>query len=80
MTGLLSNVFVIGVVVTVSGEGSVTHVVAGGSSLRRGDAGLRVGGGGVEAGVQEGVVAVGVEAAGGAFGAVVCRVYSCKQK
>ena len=79
MTGL-SSVFVIGVVVPVSGEGRVTHVVAGGSSLRRGDARLRVGGGGVEEGVQEGVVVVGVEGAGGAFGAVVCRVYSCKQQ
>ena len=61
----------IGGVISIIGDGMVTHVVAGGSSLRRGEAGLWAVGGGVDAGVQEGVVTVGVETAGGTFGVVV---------
>lgn len=65
---------------SIIGDGMVTHVVAGGSSLRRGEAGLWAGGGGVDAGVQEGVVTVGVETAGGTFGVVVWRIYACKEE
>ena len=71
--GLLS-VLTFGVLPRIdSEEGTVTHVVAGGSLVRSGEVGLHSGGGGVGAGVREGVVEVGVGASGGSSGMVVWR-------
>ena len=56
-----------------SEDGTVTHVVAGGSLVRSGEVGLYIGGGGVGAGVREGVVARGVGGKGGSSGMLVWR-------